>query len=220
MSDLSRRIFEVFPTLLGRFELNDQPVFNEIQQEIKDYIDNKVKFKYRDDWGKTHKISTSAINNEENWEVKDSIFNNAPKLANIITQEVKSYIQFVNPKCDISRLHCNESWLTQFNKDDFAHTHNHPSCDIAVVYYYQLPIEKSYKSGDFYIECPSLAKAGSFDSSHTNRIYVGQYAGYSAEPIKTGTLLIFPAYLPHGVTRVTEDNTRISLSCNFKLTPA
>ena len=206
-----------FPTHIAVISLREHQLFNEIQAELSEFIESQATFQYLEDWGKTHEVSTSSMNdltrNDKDNATTD-LFNRLRILPNIVTQEVINFAMAVNPNLDpLKATNCRHraSWLSRFNEGDYAHTHLHRPHSISGVYYYQFPKQSKKRSGSFYIDSPVQFHADrSMGMQPIDRIFVGE-----ALSIKEGTLILFPSYLAHGVTRHLEKTPRISASFNY-----
>ena len=96
------------------------------------------------------------------------------------------------------------SWMTKFDYRDYAHIHNHGHCDISGVYYYKIG---DPGTGDLFFQSPSPSMVTSFSFNH--------YAYKQCQIPQEGKILLFPAYLDHGVGTNESDNDRMSLSFNI-----
>ena len=175
--------------------------FNEIQKELDGAIRN-LKIETIDDWGSPHKLSTK--NFMDNF-IED---HNLITFKNEIYRHVSCYLRDVkfnlNPnyhegiKCKIKA-----SWVSLFDKHDYAHIHDHGDADMSGVYYYD--VEDSH--GDFFVTSPFTALSSSYCFFQlTNR--------RTFNP-KNGTIYLFPGFLQHGVCTNTTDKRRISVAFNI-----
>ena len=175
--------------------------FNEIQKELDGAIRN-LKIETIDDWGSPHKLSTK--NFMDNF-IED---HNLITFKNEIYRHVSCYLRDVkfnlNPnyhegiKCKIKA-----SWVSLFDKHDYAHIHDHGDADMSGVYYYD--VEDSH--GDFFVTSPFPALSSSYCFFQlTNR--------RTFNP-KNGTIYLFPGFLQHGVCTNTTDKRRISVAFNI-----
>ena len=207
-----------FPTHIGVISLREHQLFNEIQAELSEFIESQATFQYMEDWGKTHEVSASAMNSMTKNDtdiIPPDLFQKLSILPNIVEQEILNFAMAVNsdlhPIETTRKLRYHSSWLSRFNEGDYAHTHEHRPHLISGVYYYQLPKESKKRSGSFYIDSPvPFHHDGTIGMQPMDRIYVGE-----ALPIQEGTLILFPSYLAHGVTRHLEKTPRISASFNY-----
>jgi uncharacterized protein (TIGR02466 family) len=105
-----------------------------------------------------------------------------------------------------TKLYITQSWMNKTMPGEFHHTHKHPN---------------SIVSGTFYIETNDLdvirfEKPGS-DTAPWN-LTPKQWNTWNSStwgvPVKSGQLLLWRSYLPHGVPRTEGPNARYSLSFN------
>lgn len=94
------------------------------------------------------------------------------------------------------------SWITSFDKGEYAPVHNHLNADISGVYYY----ETNEKDGNIYFVTPSLAMTSSIFSKLADNFHVTP---------EEGKLLLFPGWLQHGVSTNTTSGNRKSLAFNI-----
>jgi len=98
-----------------------------------------------------------------------------------------------------------QSWLTYTETDQFHHRHSHAN---------------SYVSGVFYISADKeVDKIKFYKPDHQEiELAVSKYNLFNATtwqyPVQTGDVLLFPAYLTHGVEKKKGTNIRITLSFN------
>ena len=207
-----------FPTHIGVISLREHQLFNEIQAELSEFIESQATFQYMEDWGKTHEVSASVMNNltkNDTDIIPADLFQKLSILPNVVEQEILGFAMSINsdlhPIETARKLRYHSSWLSRFNEGDYAHTHEHRPHLISGVYYYQLPKQSKKRSGSFYIDSPvPFHHDGTIGMQPMDRIYVGE-----ALPIQEGTLILFPSYLSHGVTRNSEKTPRISASFNY-----
>lgn len=146
------------------------------------------------DWGQTHKLTTidfsDNIIGEKNMEV----------VMKAIDDHVKLYLEYLNyPYADYAMT----SWITSFDKGEYAHVHNHQHADISGCYYY----ETNEEDGSIFFQPPSSALAASS--------VFHKFSGRWTHTPKEGKILMFPGWLSHGVTTNNTDNNRKSLSFNI-----
>lgn len=172
-----------------------------IQQELKPAVES-IEIKQIDDWGSPHKLST--VNFMDNF-IEDYNLHLFKKEIYFHVEKYLTDVRFdLNPnyKEDL-RVKINASWVSLFEKHDYAHIHDHGDADISGVYYYK--VDNSH--GDFFVTSPfpSLSSAYPFFQLSNRRTY---------KP-KTGTIYLFPGFLSHGVCTNTSDETRISIAFNI-----
>jgi len=182
-------IEEIFPTPLYSDIVNGDKL-NHIQSEISNCI-KKIDVEYKDDWGKTHQLSSLSGNIIEQYNLKH--------LEKHIDDCLKQYLEEINyVKYKEYRM---KSWIAVFNPDDYGHQHDHGNADISGVYYYRT----STKDGDIVFYNPTV-------QANMSTVFVGNT--WKHKPM-TGKLLMFPGYLRHEVQRNQTNETRISLSWNI-----
>jgi uncharacterized protein (TIGR02466 family) len=94
------------------------------------------------------------------------------------------------------------SWITKYEKGDYAQQHSHGSASISVAYY----IASNGKDGDFYFSSPGQQKFTANTSHLPNIVRI---------PPKERKLLLFPSWLEHGVFKNKTENIRKCLSANI-----
>ena len=168
--------------------------FDSIQDEIQGVIE-KSTFDYFSGFGQTHKLSQHFGPSDSSYLMGDlPIFNK--ELQTHIERYGKE-LKYYNNEYQVVN-----SWMTLFEKGDYAHIHNHNDVDFSGVYYYQ----KESDTEDFFFESPVVGAKASAPYFGA-RIY---------PPTETGHLMLFPGWLPHGVDRIATDGQRYSLSFNIE----
>ena len=117
----------------------------------------------------------------------------------------KQYWDLENFELAMTQLWCNINSRYNYHRD-----HVHPYSQI---------------SGVFYIQCESGAAPISLKDPRPARWMVpaplrenrAENTLVTTLPPEEGKLLMFPAWLDHGVSQQHEDTDRISMSCNFEL---
>jgi uncharacterized protein (TIGR02466 family) len=163
----------------------------EVQSEIDSVIKNLEFIEPPSNWGKTHLVSPSNNFFESN---------GMTVTQSTILDHVKCYCNYLEFK--IPNNYKIESWMTLFNKDDYAHTHNHGHADISGVYYYKTTGD----DGDIFFESP-------VEGSTSSSVYA-KYAERWKHTPKVGKIILFPGWLKHGVIRNTKESKRHSISFN------
>lgn len=178
------------PPILG----NEISNVEEVQKEIDSIID-KISFDYLPHWGETHKMSDTP---------RSDMFRilGLTELSKAIDKEVKEYCRITGMFYRQYRL---VGWFTLSQQNDYAHTHLHGDADLAGVYYYKT----NGKDGDLFFEHPLLNVL----LSNPNYASIINQRHYHTPTV--GKLLIFPGFLPHGITRNSTNNDRISVSFNL-----
>ena len=94
------------------------------------------------------------------------------------------------------------SWITKYEKGDYAQQHSHGAASISVAYY----IASNGKDGDFYFSNPGQQKFTANTSHLPNMVRISP---------KERKLLLFPSWLEHGVFKNKTENIRKCLSANI-----
>jgi len=119
---------------------------------------------------------------------KDKIkhFNDLPLFIECISTEIKKYISEIGGKN--IKFTIDESWVNFTEKNQYQHFHMHAKYDITGIYYY-----KASENG--YLQLENPVAVADYSKFPNNII--------STSPIciqpKTGTLVLFPAWLRHAV---------------------
>ena len=137
--------------------------------------------------------------NRNNSLITDSLYN---LFDNSINKVFQQKLQIVN------------HWININGPNTYNIIHDHPMSDLAGVYYVSVP----KNSGDIYFQNPQCFVAHSELNAYNieARQYLRQELQKYIEP-QDGLLLLFPAYLKHGVTVNQSNEDRISVSFNIKL---
>jgi len=94
------------------------------------------------------------------------------------------------------------SWITKYEKGDYAQQHSHGSASISVAYY----IASNGQDGDFYFSNPGQQKYAANTSHLPSMVRISP---------KERKLLLFPSWLEHGVFKNKTENIRKCLSANI-----
>ena len=94
------------------------------------------------------------------------------------------------------------SWITKYEKGDYAQQHSHGSASISVAYY----IASNGQDGDFYFSNPGQQKFAANTSHLPNMVRISP---------QERKLLLFPSWLEHGVFKNKTENIRKCLSANI-----
>jgi len=196
-------LYHLFPTPVYAAMVDNLDV---VQSEI-DGVCDKLEFIYNPNFGQTHKLSapsfkTNVIGEHNMVNFSEQIHKHIDHYLTAIEFEQSGYFSPENPlKYDIV-----SSWITKFEKRDYAHIHNHGHCDISGVYYYKVGEDKD-ETGDLFFQSPVPSMITSFTFNH--------YAYKQCQIPQVGKLLLFPAYLDHGVATNETGYDRMSLSFNI-----
>lgn len=130
-----------------------------------------------------------------------SVLEGEPEVEEAILAEAQLYLDSVGSD---RTAHLVESWMTLTGQGEYGHVHNHKGNSISGVVY----VQSHPQAGDIYFPHPhhNLEHTDFLEHDPTH---------LSIAPI-TGTLILFPAWLQHGVRTNTTAHTRISLSFNLE----
>ena len=181
---------DIYPTPVY---LADVDNFDSIQNEIENAISN-IEFTYSAGFGNTHKLSHHFSSSEE------YLMGDLPIFSNELNDHISRYCQQLN--FGTREYQFTSSWMTLFEKGDYAHIHNHNDVDFSGVYYYQ----KESDTEDFFFESPVEGA----------KISAAYYGGRIYPPTHTGFLMLFPGWLYHGVDKIETDGKRYSISFNIE----
>jgi len=155
------------------------------------------------------------ISNNGGWQSKDF------KL-----QEHDEFTNFVDTVTDMSlsclkdygfvdgayKLEMLNGWFNVNQKGNSNQIHTHSGSFISGTYYVQAEQDQSelifYKN---FTEDFIISSAGQIEN------YTGISGATCRYPPRTGRLILFPSYVPHGVMPSTSDNERISLAFNMRM---
>jgi len=172
--------------------------YRDIQTEL-NLAYSKKKFGYKPEWGRTHELSDITF--EENLLHE----HNCVSLLNEINYQMTCFLDAMHPDVNFELSYqYNSSWFAKFNQGDYAHVHTHLASDFSGVYYYK----NTTKHPGLFFQCtnPSISA-----NIITNPIY-----GQSEEiAVEQGDMLLFPAYVPHGVRSNETNDDRVSVSFNI-----
>ena len=163
--------------------------FDSIQQEITTAMES-INFEMNPSWGQTHYLSDPTF--------EESLFttHKFPIFKEEIDRNLKVYAKTLN--FEVKKYIFHSSWIALFEKGNYGHIHNHGHSDISGVYYYS----RSEEDGHIFFESP-------VDAASSSLPYFG---GTITIPGTTGTLLLFPGWLRHGIRPNVTDIPRVSLS--------
>lgn len=179
----------IFPNLIHVVE-------SEVDTAIKDYCLNK---KLQDPTG-------VLLSNCGGWQ-------SASETESIITDKLYELIQPIQQSFT-KHLQVINSWININPTGSFNNKHFHPQCDLAGVYYVDVP----ENSGDLVFESPQAFHCFGELDSYTSEIKEawGQHLERSITPMN-GLLIVFPSYISHGVKVNQSKEDRISISFNIRV---
>ena len=103
---------------------------------------------------------------------------------------------------------CSEMWAIINKKDNFNIRHTHPNCNLSAAYYVKAPKD----CGKFTIENPHTLSTHNYPASNKRTEFNTKLEKLE---IEEGDLLLFPAYLAHGVEENKSNEDRIVVSFNI-----
>jgi uncharacterized protein (TIGR02466 family) len=113
-----------------------------------------------------------------------------------------------------NKLEIINHWININGPKSFNVLHDHPMCDLSGVFYISVPEDSGY----IYFQNPHCFTGHAEITSYTMEAskQTQQHMEKFIKPIE-GLLLIFPAYLKHGVLPNQSDKDRISVSFNIRI---
>jgi uncharacterized protein (TIGR02466 family) len=115
----------------------------------------------------------------------------------------------------LKKLEISESWCNIMNKDSVVHSHKHQLSVLSGALY----IKAGEEAGMFSISNPVYSNHMMYDYINRHTEYVTQTSNI---PVTTGTLLIFPSWLEHGVLENNFDSRTVlsfnTMYCGFNKT--
>ena len=185
-----------------------QPVFPSLIHIIETDLDTDIKpFCYE---VKEHNPDSVLQSNYGGWQSKPSLGQDNDLIRHKL---YKIFNETIN-KLLIGRVIIDGWWININGHGSFNLSHNHPNCDLAGVYYVQVPKD----SGVIYFENPHNFYARNELDNYTPDAKTGLSQGIdsSCQPTE-GMLLVFPSYLRHGVSLNASQEDRISISFNLRV---
>jgi uncharacterized protein (TIGR02466 family) len=117
---------------------------------------------------------------------------------------IKTYGWVLEP----DKVICSEMWAIINKKNNFNIRHTHPNCNLSAAYYVKAPKD----CGKFTIENPHSISKHNYPASDRKTEFNSKLEKLE---IEEGDLLLFPAYLPHGVEENKSNKDRIVISFNI-----
>jgi len=154
--------------------------------------------------------SEGCIKSNINGWQSDDIFidKKRPYISNLL-KEIKSVVSMVVEDFGvIQNLKLANAWININPKNSSNQTHTHPQAVLSGVYY----VNVNEHSGDiiFYNDAKLEALYGMFlDNNNRNT-----YQNIRYKP-KANKIILFPAWIPHGVDNNNSEEDRISIGFNF-----
>ena len=126
------------------------------------------------------------------------------------TKHVFDCIKTLGWKLEPNKVICTEMWAIINKKDDFNIIHTHPNSYLSAAYYVKAPKD----CGQFTIENPHSISRHSYPALERKTDFNLKVEKIE---IEEGDLLLFPAYLPHGVQENKSNDDRIVISFNINI---
>ena len=197
----NKKTLNLFPQPVFKYKVNN---FKEYNKKLSEYIYNLNK---EDKEG----IQRS---NRGGWHSNSFKLNDTNSIQHKFAMETTKYvfdaIQAYGWILEPDRVICSEMWAIINKKDNFNVRHTHPNCDLSAAYYVRAPKD----CGKFTIENPHSISKHSYPASNRKTEYNSKLEKLE---IKEGDLLVFPAYLPHGVEENKSNEDRIVISFNIMI---
>jgi uncharacterized protein (TIGR02466 family) len=181
------QILKLFPTAIGKLTLD--PGLTDAEKGV------LLSFETRNNLSNKTSVNTDVLNHPD-----------LKRLKNFIIESTSNYLtQVINPISECN-LYITQSWINQTNVGESHHQHRHPN---------------SIVSGVFYIKTdPERDKIYFYRREKSDiKIHSKEYTDINSDhwwlPANENVLLLFPSYLEHSVTNVSEGTiVRSSLSFN------
>ena len=155
------------------------------------------------------------ISNNGGWQSKDFKLQDHDEFTNFVDTVTDMSLSclkdygFVDGAYKLEMLN---GWFNVNQKGNSNQIHTHSGSFISGTYYVQAEQDQSelifYKN---FTEDFIISSAGQIEN------YTGISGATCRYPPRTGRLILFPSYVPHGVMPSTSDNERISLAFNMRM---
>ena len=216
----SGTLFHAFSTPIYATRVSN---LDEIQTELgRSY--RKTTFTYKEEFGMTHLLSDTSFGGNVIVEHGLKSFEDA---IHFHLHNYMSGIKFPQEGIEVGRSSktkiedvnytISQSWWSKFGYRDYAHVHNHGNSDVSGVYYFKAPSSEEIATydtpwgnqpeGNIYFSSPAPSSVTSFTFAH--------YAFKQSMLAEVGKMILFPAYLDHGVTTNETKEDRVSLAFNI-----
>jgi uncharacterized protein (TIGR02466 family) len=183
------------PIYVGTVDnLDIQKKFNIIHNTLT--LENKLN--YKKDRTPTHKLSSNNFSDNliEEYDLFD--------FKNELMNHLSKYLEEIGRQSRVEQVKITASWMTSFTAGDYAQQHCHGVADISGVYY----VKATKDDAKFYVSSPNRTLKSSYIFNHIlDKKYI--------EPT-TGTIVLFPGWLEHGVETQISDQERVSISFNLE----
>ena len=188
-----------------------QPVFKYKVDNFKEYNEKLSDYIY-----KLYSEDKNGIlrSNKGGWHSKPFDLKNTNSIQHKFLLETTKYvfdaIKALGWKLDPSRVICTEMWSIINKKNDYNTIHTHPNSYLSAAYYVKAP----KNCGKFIVENPLSISRHSYPALERPTEFNVKVARLE---IEEGDLLLFPAYLPHGVEENTSEEDRVVISFNINI---
>ena len=197
----NKEILKFFPQPIFKYKIDS---YQEWNAQLLDYI---YGLKEDDESG----IERSNING---WHSKPFDLKNTNSIQHKFLLETTKYvfdaIKAFGWKLDPSRVICTEMWSIINKKNDYNTIHTHPNSYLSAAYYVKAP----KNCGKFIVENPLSISRHSYPALERPTEFNIKVARLE---IEEGDLLLFPAYLPHGVEENKSEEDRVVISFNINI---
>ena len=195
----NKEILNFFPQTIFKYKVNN---FKEYNKKLSEYIyslqrENKDGIQ-RSNRGGWH---SSSFNLKDTNSIQHKF---ALETSKYVFDTIKTYGWILEP----DKVLCSEMWAIINKKNNFNIMHTHPNCNLSAAYYVKAPKD----CGKFTIENPHSISKHSYPFSNRKTQFNSKIEKLE---IAEGDLLIFPAYLPHGVEENKSIEDRIVISFNI-----
>ena len=194
-------VLKFFPEPVFKYNFKNSAKYN---PKLSDYIYELYK---KDSTGINR--SNRGGWHSKNFELKDS---NSIQLK--FALELQEYIlntfQGLGWKTESQNIRIKEMWAIINKKNDFNTIHTHPNSYLSAAYYVKAPKD----CGEFTVENPHSISRHSYPALDKKTDFNVKVEKLE---IEEGDLLLFPAYLPHGVQENQSDEDRIVISFNINI---
>ena len=189
---MSYQVERVFSTPIYRSAVND---IDNIQEQLSKAV-NDTTFTTNDNWGMTHFLSENYgdVNFHEEYDLSAFVSE--------LDVHIKRYCSEI--KFPFRKYRISSSWIALFESGNYGHVHNHGSSDMSGTYYYQRD-DDGLKDGNIFFESPVY-------NAETSLCFRGSTSGRVMVPATTGSILLFPGWLKHGIMTNETEHDRVSFS--------
>ena len=198
---IKNEILKLFPDPILKYKLDDYKNFN---KDLEKYVYNL----YEED---TKGIERS---NRGGWHSKNFNLSEENSIQKKFAIKIQEYIldcfQNMGWKTKDKNIRIKEMWAIINKQENFNITHTHPNNILSSAYYVKAP----KNCGDFIAENSNLAKRHLYpEIENKNELN----ADIAKIKVSEGDLLLFPAYLPHQVSKNESGEDRIVISFNVDI---